>query len=129
MLLRKKYCVSMRVLNLFQDLFVSCLKDFVRVGTKVRTLVKTDNSSSVNMGSERLCIMFLLYWEVYVLTELAANLRNEDLHWFSGKRTIVDGSVYMRFNGGVGSRIIFSEFMWFCVSLWTPNVSSCIKGV
>ena len=27
------------------------------------------------------------------------NLRNEDLHWLSGKRTFIDGGVYMRFNG------------------------------
>ena len=49
MLSRKKYCVTMRVLNLFQDLFVSCLKVFVEVGTKDKPLVRTDNSSSVNM--------------------------------------------------------------------------------
>ena len=73
--------------------------------------------------------MFLLYWEVYALMELDVNLRNEDLHWFSGKRTFIDGGVYMRFNGGVGSRVISSEFMWFCVSLRTPNVSSCIRGI
>ena len=72
--------------------------------------------------------MFLLYWEVYVLMELAVNLRNEDLHWFSGKRTFLDGGVYMRFNGDVGSRVI-SVFMWFCVSSWIPNVSSCIRGI
>ena len=74
--------------------------------------------------------MLLLYWEVYALIELAVNLRNEDLHWFSGKRTFINGGVYMRFNRGVGSRVISSEFlMWFCVSLWTPNVSSCIRGI
>ena len=73
--------------------------------------------------------MVLLYWEMYVLMELAVNLQNEDLHWFSGKRTFIDGDVYMRFNGGVGSRVISSEFIWFCVSLWTPNVSSCSKGI
>ena len=59
--------------------------------------------------------MFLLYWEVYVLMELAVNLRNEDLHWFSGKRTFIDGGVYMCFNGGVASRVISSVFMWFCI--------------
>ena len=32
--------------------------------------------------------MFLLYWRVYALMELAVNLWNEDLHWFSGKRTL-----------------------------------------
>ena len=73
--------------------------------------------------------MFLLYWEVYVLVELAVNKRNEDLHWFSRKRTFIDGAVYMRFNGGVGSRVTSSVFMWFCVSLWTPKVSSCIMGI
>ena len=73
--------------------------------------------------------MFLLYLEVYTLMELAVNLRNEDLHWFSAKRTFIDGGVCMRSNGGVGSRVISSEFMWFCVSLRTPNVSSCIRGI
>ena len=52
--------------------------------------------------------------------ELAVNLWNKDLYWFSGKRTFIDGGVYIRFNGGVGSRvIIFSAFMWFCTFLWT----------
>ena len=128
MLLRKKYCVSMRVLNLFQDLFVSCLKVFVGLGTKDKPLVRTDNSFSVNMRSEMLCIMFLLYWEVYRLIELPVNLQNEDLHWFSGKRTFIDGGVYMRFNEGVSSRVTSSVFMWFFVSLWTPNVSF-ISGI
>ena len=113
MLLRKKYCVSMRVLNLFQDLFVSCLKVFVGLGTKDKPLVRTDNLFSVNMRSEMLCIMFSLYWEVYRLIELAVNLRNEDLHWFSGKRTFTDGGVYMRFNGGVGCRVTSFGFTWF----------------
>ena len=52
------------------------------VGTKGKPLVRTDNSFSVNVWSERLCIMFLLYWEVYVLMDLVVNLQNEDLHWF-----------------------------------------------
>ena len=129
MFLRKKYCVSMRVLNLFQDLFLSCLKVFVGVGTKDKPLVRSDNSSLANMSSERLCIMLLLYWEVYVLMELAVNLRNKDLHWFSGKRTFIDGSVYIRFDSGVGSRVISSVFMWFCISLQTPNVSFSIRGI
>ena len=46
---KKKHCVSMCVLNLFQDLFVSCLKVLVRVGTKYKSLLKTDKSSSVNV--------------------------------------------------------------------------------
>ena len=78
--------------------------------------------------SERLCIMFLLYWEVHVLMELVVNLQNEDLYWFSGKRTVIDSGVYMRFNGCVGSRVISSVFMWFCIFMWTPSISSCITG-
>ena len=128
MLLRKKYCVSMGVLNLFLDLFVSCLKVLVGVGTKAKSLARTDNSSSVNMWSKRLCIMFLLYSDVYVLIELAVNLRNEDLHWFRGKRTFIDGAVYMRFSGGVGSRVPSSAFLWFCIFLRTLNASSSIRG-
>ena len=34
------------------------------VGTKDKPLVRTENSSLVNVSSERLCILFLLYWEV-----------------------------------------------------------------
>ena len=67
--------------------------------------------------------MFLLYWEVYVLMELAVNSQNEDL-----KRTFIDGGACMRFSGGVGSSVSSSVFMWFCIFLWTPNVSSCIRG-
>ena len=59
--------------------------------------------------------MFLLYWEVYVLMELVVNLRNEDLHWFSGKRTFIDGGVYMRFSGSLGSMVTSSVFMQFCI--------------
>ena len=35
----------------------------------------------------------------------------------------------MRFNEGVGSRVISSVFMWFCIFLWTSNVSSFIRGI
>ena len=73
--------------------------------------------------------MVLLYSEMYALMELFLNLRNEDLLWFGGKTTFIDCGVYMRFNGGVGSRDISSGFMWFCVSLWTPIVFSCIRDV
>ena len=58
------------------------------VGTKDKLLVRTENSSSVNVSSGRLCIMLLLYWEEYVLMDLVLNLRNEDLPWFSGKRLL-----------------------------------------
>ena len=61
MLLQKKYCVNMRVLNLFQDSVISCLKVLVGLGTKDKLLVRTGNSSSVNVWSEKLFIMFLLY--------------------------------------------------------------------
>ena len=50
------------------------------------------------------------------------NFRNEDLHWFSGKRTFIEGDVYICFKGGVGSRVISAVSMWFYISLWTPNV-------
>ena len=102
---KKNFCVKMRVLNLLQVLFISCLKVLVGVGTKNKSLVRTEKSSSLNVWSERLCIMFLLCWEVYVLWIFFVNFRNEILHWFCGKRTFIDGGVYMRFNGGAGSRI------------------------
>ena len=56
-------------------------------------------------------------WEVYVLMELAVNFRNEDLHWFSGKRAFIDDGVYVRFNRGVGFRVASSVIMWFCIFL------------
>ena len=67
------------------------------------------------MWSERLCIKFLLYWEVYVLIDLVVNLLSGDLHWFCGKRTFIDGGVYIGFSGGIGARVITSIFMWFCI--------------
>ena len=73
-LLRKKYCVTMRVLNLSQDLFVSCLKVLVGVGTKDKHLVRTEISSSVNVWSESLRTIFLLY----VLMDLVVKLQSED---------------------------------------------------
>ena len=57
--------------------------------------------------------MFLLYWEVYALMELAVNLRNEDLHWFSVKRTFIDGDVYMRFNGVQALGLFLPSFCGF----------------
>ena len=48
MLLRKNYCVNMRVLNLFQNLFVPCLKVLVKDKPKDKSLVRTENSFSVN---------------------------------------------------------------------------------
>ena len=98
-------------LELIPGLICFLLKGFVRVGTNDKPLVRTENSSSVNVWSERLRIMFLLYWKVYVLMDLVVNLWNEDLHWFCGKKTFIDGGVYVRFSGGVGSRVIFSVFM------------------
>ena len=49
MLLRKKYCVSMRVLNSFQHLYVFFLKVLVEVGTNDKPLLRTKDSSSVNV--------------------------------------------------------------------------------
>ena len=51
---------------------------------------------------------------MYVLMVVAVNFLIEDLHWFCGKRTLIDGDVYMRLNGGVDSRIV-SLPMWFCI--------------
>ena len=65
-------------------------------------------------------MMFLMYWEVFVLMVLVVNLRNEDLQWFSAKRTFIDGGVYMRFSGGVGSRVTSSVFMWLCINDVVP---------
>ena len=73
--------------------------------------------------------MILLYREMYVWMEMVVNLRNKDLHWFSGKSTFIDGGVYMRFSEGVGSRLPSSIFTWFCTFLWTSYVSSCVRGV
>ena len=58
--------------------------------------------------------MFLLYWKVYVLMDLAVNFLNEDLHYFLGKRIFTDGGVYMRHNGAVGSKVASSLSMRFC---------------
>ena len=63
------------------------------------------------MWSGRLCIKFLLYWKVYVLTDLVVSLWNEDSYWFCGKTFFIDGDVYMRFNGDVGSRVTSSIFI------------------
>ena len=43
--------------------------------------------------------------------DLFVNFRNEDLHWFFGKRIFIDGGVYMRFSGSIGSRVPTSVFM------------------
>ena len=58
--------------------------------------------------------MFLLYWKVYVLMDLAVNFLNEDLHYFLGKRIFTDGGVYMRHNGDVGSKVASSLSRRFC---------------
>ena len=52
-------------------------KALVGVGTKHKPLVRTKNSSLVNVLSEKLCIMFSFYWEVYVLINLVVNFQNE----------------------------------------------------
>ena len=72
--------------------------------TKDKPLVRTENSSSVIVWLERLFVMYLLYWKVYVLIDLVMNLHNDDLYWFFGKKTFIDGGVYMHFNGAVDSR-------------------------
>ena len=42
------------------------------------------------------------------------NFRNEDLHWFCWKGTFIDGGIYMRLNGGAGSRLTSSLLEGFC---------------
>ena len=67
----------MYVLNLFQDLFICCLKILVWMETKDKLLVRTGNSSSVIVWLERL---FVMYWKVYVSMDLVMNLQNDDLY-------------------------------------------------
>ena len=43
--------------------------------------------------------MFLLYWVAYILMNLVVNLRNDNLCWSCGKRTFIDGGIYVRFSG------------------------------
>ena len=54
MLLRKKHCFNKHALNLFKDLFMSCLKVLVGLGTKDKLLVRNENCFSVKVRSERL---------------------------------------------------------------------------
>ena len=48
--------------------------------TKDKLLVRTENSSSVIVWLERLFVMYLLYWKVYVSMDLVMNLQNDDLY-------------------------------------------------
>ena len=50
--------------------------------------------------------MFLLHWEVYVLMFVVVDFLNEHLHWFCGKRTLIDGGVYIRLNEGKALRLL-----------------------
>ena len=59
--------------------------------------------------------MFLLYWKVYVLMVVAVNFLNEVLYCFCGMRTLIDSGVYMRLNGGIGSKVASSLPVWFCI--------------
>ena len=43
---------------------------------------------------------------MYVLIDFVMNLRNEDLHWFFGKKTFIDSGVYMCFSWGVCSELL-----------------------
>ena len=89
----------MLVSNLFQNLYISCLKNLVRVGTKDKPLVRTENSYSVKVWLGKFCIMFLLYWEVCILMDLVVSFQNEDLHWFCDLHLhFIDGVVYMSFS-------------------------------
>ena len=37
--------------------------------------------------------------------DFVVSLRNENLHWFCGKRTFIGGGLYIRFNRSVDSRV------------------------
>ena len=80
-------------------------ESFGGVGTKDKPLVRTESSSSVKVWLEKCFLNHVFwYWKVYVLMIAAVDFPDEDLHWFCGKRTLIDG-VYMRLHGGVGSKI------------------------
>ena len=63
--------------------------------------------------------MFLLHWEVYVSMFVVVDFLNEHLHWFCGKRTLIDGGVYMRLNEGAffsPDVILYFRIYWYwCV--------------
>ena len=62
---------------------------------------------------DKIC-SFLRIWSHLLkkfLTENFIFCAVEDLHWFCGKLTFIDGGVYMHFNGGVGSRVTSSLLM------------------
>lgn len=94
----------MCILKLLQDLAISYLKVMVGVRTKDKPLVRAENSSYVKVWQNKPGIMFLLYWEMYVLMVATVNSLNEDFHWICGKRTVIGGDVYMRLNGDEGTR-------------------------
>ena len=115
-LLRKKFIVLACVSWTYSRIYLFLVYRFWwGVEQKDKPLVRTENSSSFNVWLERLSIMFWLYWEVYVLMDLVMNLRNEDLHWFYGKKNFIGGGIYVNFNGDVGSRVTFSVFVWFWI--------------
>ena len=68
--------------------------------------------------------MFLLHWKMYVLMVVAVNFLNEDLHWFCGKRALIDGGVYIFLNGDVGSKVACSLPMWFYILRYIGTVCS-----
>ena len=47
--------------------------------------------------------------------ELVVNLQNEDLHWFSGKKSFINGGMSMGFTEGEGSRVTIYVFMQFYI--------------
>ena len=74
MLFRKKKLCYMHVPHISGFIY---LRLWWGVGTKHKPLVRTKNSSLVNVWSEKLCIVFSFYWEVYVLINLVVNFQNE----------------------------------------------------
>ena len=47
MLLRERYCFNVHILNLLQDLFISCMRALAGLRTKDKPLVRSENSVSV----------------------------------------------------------------------------------
>ena len=53
MLLRRKCCFNLHVLNLLPGFIYFLFESFSRVGTKDKPLMRTENSSSVKLWLER----------------------------------------------------------------------------
>ena len=57
------------------------------------------------------CVSVLVVLGGVCFDGFVVNLRNENLHWFYGKKNFIGGGIYVSFNGDVGSRVTFSVFV------------------